>query len=337
MVGMAADSRTFWLLILSVEFIIVASQSTAPAPAALAMGPSGSTESQSPYQLMNVIEALRDAGQFIIVASQSTAPAPAALAMGPSGSTESQSPYQLMNVIEALRDAGQFGAVAGLLDGLQQVRTMSPMTTWLLPSDEAFTRTNYPRNVTKFIEYHVVQEFLPYSSLVTLPVGTRLPTFLGSESVVVTSNTATNYSLDKGMVIVRDLYIDGIVAVHGINAILDDALFNEAVNVSPPGNSPAGVPSTPPATETAPVSSEAPSTVPRSTSASPQGSSLPPTLESTSAAPKGPSSASAGPSSSTASSTRPSAPAAIPNAASVLSKGMVLSSVMALVLVNWTM
>ncbi|CAM6101216.1 unnamed protein product [Calypogeia fissa] len=132
---------------------------------------------------------------------------------------------QVTNMIEALRDAGRFGAIAGLLDGLQ-MKSVTPMTTWFLPNDQAFSDINYPKNVTTFLDYHVVRELLPFSRLLTLSIGTRIPTFLDKEVIVVTNNSQFNFSIDNAMMVVPDLYSDSTVAVHGINAVLDDASFN---------------------------------------------------------------------------------------------------------------
>ncbi|KAL2652794.1 hypothetical protein R1flu_020922 [Riccia fluitans] len=234
--------------------------------------------------------------QFLMVISQSMSPAPAP------GSPASQAQPQVVKMIEALREAGQFGAVAGLLDGLQ-MKNITPMTTWFLPNDQAFSGANFPANATKFIDYHVIRELLPYSRLTSLGVGTKLPTFLGREIVVVSSNTASNFSVDNAMVIVPDLYTDSTVAVHGINAVMDDAPFNGGVTPSPhPAKAPAGVPSSP-ATSTPPSSQDS-------------------------------SSASSGPSSSAAPSASRETPT--PSAAPALALGTVLSTVLVLVFVIGT-
>ncbi|KAL3684634.1 hypothetical protein R1sor_002656 [Riccia sorocarpa] len=233
--------------------------------------------------------------EFLAVISQTTSSAPAP---EPPESPSSQADPQVVNMVEALRDAGQFGAVARLLDNLQ-MKNITPMTTWFLPNDQAFLGANFPANLTKFIDYHVVRELLPYSRLSSLGVGTRLPTFLGLERIVVSSNSASNFSVDNAMVIVPDLYTDSTIAVHGINEVLDDAPFNEGANVPPPAEAP-GQPAA--AKDTPPPS-------------------------------QGPGSAASGPSTSAPSSST-SRDAPTPSAASASPAGLVLSSVLVLVTVT---
>ncbi|BFI24928.1 hypothetical protein MPTK2_1g16270 [Marchantia polymorpha subsp. ruderalis] len=235
MVGMAsyrAAPGIFCALLLCLDFLMVSSQSPTVAP-------SPTTTPSAPV---------------------TAPPSPAALpppAIVPAPAPAAKPQPQVVDMIEALRDAGQFGAIAGLLDGLQ-MKNLTPMTTWLLPNDEAFSGTSYPKNVTKFIDYHVIRQLLPYSRLSTLSVGTRLPTFLGSETVVVTSNLRFNYSLDNAMIVVPDLYSDSTVAVHGINSVLNDYLFNEGVSAPSPGEAPSGVPTAGPPSP--PSSSSSPTT-----------------------------------------------------------------------------
>lgn len=153
-----------------------------------------------------------------------TAPGPVSAGV-PVPSAGLQPQPQVTNMIEALRDAGRFGAIAGLLDGLQ-MKSLTPMTTWFLPNDQAFSGINYPKNVTTFLDYHVVPELLPFSRLLTLSTGTRIPTFLGTDTSVVTNNSQLNFSIDNARVVIPDLYSDSTIAVHGIDAVLDAASFN---------------------------------------------------------------------------------------------------------------
>ncbi|KAL3684636.1 hypothetical protein R1sor_002658 [Riccia sorocarpa] len=234
--------------------------------------------------------------EFLAVISQTTSSAPAP---EPPESPSSQAQPQVVNMMEALRDAGQFGAVAGLLDNLQ-MKNITPMTTWFLPNDQAFSGANFPANLTKFIDYHVVRELLPYSRLSSLGVGTRLPTFLGRERIVVSSNSASNFSVDNAMVIVPDLYTDSTIAVHGINEVLDDTPFNEGADVPPPA---AEAPGQPAAAKDTPPPSEGPGSA-------------------------------AGGSSSSAPSSSTSRDAPTPSGASASPAGLVLSSVLVLVTVT---
>ncbi|KAL2652798.1 hypothetical protein R1flu_020926 [Riccia fluitans] len=362
-----------WSIIFTLEFLMVISQSSAPAaeppelPASESMSPAPAaeppelpaSESMSPAPAAEPPE---------LPASESMSPAPAAEpsespasesispapAAEPPESPSDQAQSQVIKITEALREAGQFGIVVGLLDGLQLWDiTLMTSTTWLLPNDQAFFGGNFPANWTKFIDYHVIQELLPYSRLASLGVGTRLPTFLGDETVVVSSNTVYNFSLNNAMVIVRDLYIDSTIAVHGINAVLDDVHFNDGANFPPPdAKAPAGVPSPPPPAQgpSPGVSSPAPAgtnisplpQVPTSASGGPSSSPTPskapqrvtspplPAAKKTPPPPQDPSFDGSDPSSSDP----PLTDEALLSASPALPIGTILSSVMVLVIVT---
>jgi uncharacterized surface protein with fasciclin (FAS1) repeats len=184
-------------------------------------------------------------------------------------------------VVGALRAAGTFGAISGALDSLIDNDPIKPSITLFAPQDSAFQGVplNSSAAVTTLLNYHTAAGTLPFQQLLALPEGHRIQTVTTGISIVVVNNQTANYQLDNALIVRPNLYNDGSVVVHGVDALFDTRFYNTATLGPVPAPAPVA-PAAPP-----PVVAAAASSTPGTTSAVPSSTtSTTPSKTTTSAA-----------------------------------------------------
>ncbi|KAL8512832.1 hypothetical protein ACS0TY_019096 [Phlomoides rotata] len=147
---------------------------------------------------------------------------------------------QLKNIIDALIGAGDFGGWAHLLSSADS--SAFPLrATLFIPSDDAAAHsasvTDAGISFDPFlIPYHVIPRRLTFSDLRGLAVDTRIPTLLPSKFIIVTNNSASNFTVDSSQITQADIFSNAAFAVHGINNVLDYSVYgvDGGVLISPP-------------------------------------------------------------------------------------------------------
>lgn len=143
--------------------------------------------------------------------------------------TPNRSMTQHQDVVGALRAAGgRYGRFAALLDSLQETLIHEGITVFA-PNDGALAELhnlNASKAVTQTLNFHTLTVQLPFSSLLRLKLGTRLPTPVTNVTILVTSIVASAYGVDNAVIVDPDLYTDATVAVHGVNAVLNTSAYN---------------------------------------------------------------------------------------------------------------
>lgn len=133
---------------------------------------------------------------------------------------------QFNTIIDALLSAGDFRNWANLLDP-----SILPFSaTLFVPDDDAFIAAVDSTVPLNFVDpllfpYHVVPLRIPFSALHLFPTGSRLPTLLPGFSLLITNNSAANFTVNGAPLRRPDLFLNPLVAVHGVGAVLDYALF----------------------------------------------------------------------------------------------------------------
>ncbi|KAJ8899735.1 hypothetical protein K2173_019434 [Erythroxylum novogranatense] len=121
------------------------------------------------------------------------------------------------------------------------VTTTAARLTFLAPPDSALV--NRVLNNDSLHGHITAAGALPYQSLLALPPNTALPTLHHNTTLVVGSD-GERVSLNNVLVVVPNLYIDGLCAVHGVDEPLvptplgvDDHSLKPRTNLLPsPGN-----------------------------------------------------------------------------------------------------
>lgn len=145
---------------------------------------------------------------------------------------------QLKNIIDALIGAGDFGGWANLLSSADS--SAFPLSaTLFIPSDNAAAHsasvTDAGVSFDPFlIPYHVLPRRLTFSDLQQLAVDTRIPTLLPSKFIIITNNSASNFTVDASQITQADIFSNAAFAVHGINNILDYSVYGAGLLSPPP-------------------------------------------------------------------------------------------------------
>ncbi|XP_058197039.1 fasciclin-like arabinogalactan protein 21 [Rhododendron vialii] len=147
----------------------------------------------------------------------------------------------LENIVSALLTAGDFRHWANLLSATDPSTLTTPLSTATLfvPSDQALSHFPTPTaspliSFDPFlIPYHIIPQRLPFSDLQLFKPLTRLPTLLPSNSILITVNSHSNFSVDGSPITHPDLYVNSAVAVHGVNNVLDYSVYGGGDRRSP--------------------------------------------------------------------------------------------------------
>ncbi|KAL5699406.1 hypothetical protein ACHQM5_030315 [Ranunculus cassubicifolius] len=186
--------------------------------------------------------------------------------------TEPKSEEQFLQIIEALSGQGDFGNWARILS-VADPSTFPLTATFFIPNDDSVSifhqKSQFdPSN----IGYHIVPQQLTLDDLLLLPTGSRIPTLLPDNSILVTRNDKLNFTIDDTNITHPNLYVGSAVSVHGIGSVLNYTLYggevfqdlnssnpNTTTQVSKPNPNPIPPPSSPSSsTTTTPPSSTTP-------------------------------------------------------------------------------
>ncbi|KAJ4702790.1 FAS1 domain containing protein [Melia azedarach] len=141
-----------------------------------------------------------------------------------------QQDQQLNNIIDALIGAGDFNTLTNIISS----SSFSLSATFFVPSDD-FRLPLDPFTLS----YHIVPQRLTFSDLCLLRPFSRLPTLLPGKSILVTNNSAANFTVDDSPLSHPDLYLTSSIAVHGIQNSLDYSVYGGPQPLSPPPPPPA--------------------------------------------------------------------------------------------------
>ncbi|XP_010456874.1 PREDICTED: FAS1 domain-containing protein SELMODRAFT_448915-like [Camelina sativa] len=129
-------------------------------------------------------------------------------------------------IIEAMIGAGGFrGWAADFLSAVDDQFGLPLSATIFIPSDfdSADVSSNgdnaTPRRLS--VAYHIVPQRLSFTDLQILKPLSRIPTLLPGNSIVVTNNSVSGYTLDGVLVSEPDLFISSSVAILGVASTLD--------------------------------------------------------------------------------------------------------------------
>ncbi|KAJ7950653.1 FAS1 domain containing protein [Quillaja saponaria] len=151
----------------------------------------------------------------------------------PPPSQQRPSTQQLNNIINALVGAAGFTNWANIISAVNQV-TIPLSATLFIPEDNGLPTTNDPF----MLPYHIVPQRLIFSELLLFNTTALLPTLLPGKSILVTSNSPSNFTLDDIPVTHPDLYTTATMAVHGIGAILDYSVYGDGFTLLPSPSTP---------------------------------------------------------------------------------------------------
>ncbi|XP_021734111.1 FAS1 domain-containing protein SELMODRAFT_448915-like [Chenopodium quinoa] len=137
-----------------------------------------------------------------------------------------ETPQQLQfnSIIDSIVGAGDFSNWAKLLS--QADPSIFPLTaTLFIPEDGAFLAGNSTSPASSFnpllFYYHIVPRRFTFTELRQFPNGARLPTLLPGKTILITNNSAGNFSVNGALLTHPDLFQSSVVSVHGIGTVLD--------------------------------------------------------------------------------------------------------------------
>ncbi|KAM7279647.1 hypothetical protein ACFE04_006781 [Oxalis oulophora] len=137
---------------------------------------------------------------------------------------------QLMNIFEALIGAG--GDFNSWSNTISSVAASLPLSaTIFLPADDSFFHTSVDPYI---FPYHIVPQRLDFSQLRLLSPRYRLPTLVPGKTILITSNSAANFTLDDTVLSHPDLYTTPAIVVHGISTLFDYKTYGDNVVHPPP-------------------------------------------------------------------------------------------------------
>ncbi|KAG7593476.1 FAS1 domain [Arabidopsis thaliana x Arabidopsis arenosa] len=140
-------------------------------------------------------------------------------------------------IIEAMIGAGDFRDwAADFLSAVDDQLGIPLSATIFIPSDfdsadvsssSSTTGDNnaYPRRLS--VAYHIVPQRLSFTDLRLLKPLSRLPTLLPGNSIVVTNNSVSGYTLDGVLVSEPDLFLSSSIAIHGVASSLDFSRYGD--------------------------------------------------------------------------------------------------------------
>ncbi|KAL5701905.1 hypothetical protein ACHQM5_027188 [Ranunculus cassubicifolius] len=155
---------------------------------------------------------------------------------------------QLHNIIEALTGSSDFGNWAGILS-VSDPTTFPITATIFVPNDASVSSTNLSSFNASNILYHILPQQLTFENLLTQKIGSRLPTLLPNKSILVTNNSRLNFTIDDTLIVRPNLYMNGVVVVHGITSALNYSVYGDEHLETNPNPSPVP-PSSSPVSET---------------------------------------------------------------------------------------
>ncbi|ESQ33775.1 hypothetical protein EUTSA_v10009325mg [Eutrema salsugineum] len=83
------------------------------------------------------------------------------------------------------------------------------------------------------VAYHIVPQRLAFSDLRLLKPLSRLPTLLPGNTIVVTNNSVSDFTIDGVLVSEPDLFLSSSIAIHGVASSLDFSRYGDVGNGDP--------------------------------------------------------------------------------------------------------
>ncbi|MCL7021678.1 hypothetical protein MKW94_008810 [Papaver nudicaule] len=134
----------------------------------------------------------------------------------------SEQQQQLDNIIEALMATHQDYTT-------NWAQVLSIITaTFLIPGDKPSSASSSHESLSSTISYHIIPQQLQFSVLQTFHINSRIPTLLPGNTILVTNNSQSNYTINEILITYPDLYVNGAVVVHGIKSTLNYTVFGSA-------------------------------------------------------------------------------------------------------------
>ncbi|XP_057541655.1 fasciclin-like arabinogalactan protein 21 [Amaranthus tricolor] len=139
-------------------------------------------------------------------------------------------------IIDAIVGAGDFSNWANLLS--QTDTSLFPLSaTLLIPDNDAFVSDASPPSTSfslNFVDpllftYHIIPRRFTFSELLLFPIGARLPTLLPENTLLITNNSVTNFTINGALISRPDLFHSSIMSVHGVSRVLDYTQFGKVV------------------------------------------------------------------------------------------------------------
>ncbi|CAM6089064.1 unnamed protein product [Calypogeia fissa] len=114
-------------------------------------------------------------------------------------------------------------------------------STIFVPTNTAFNgfNRNQAQLVGPILAYHAILQQLNYEQILLLPVGTRFPSLLDNDTVVLTSVAPDDLRVDDVSIVQGDICTSSsntsalLISCHGVDGILNMTLWGHAVGLSP--------------------------------------------------------------------------------------------------------
>ena len=130
---------------------------------------------------------------------------------------------QIYNIIDAILGTGDFKNWANAL-GMADSTTFPISATFFIPSDNSLSPTTTSADPDIF-PYHIVPQRLSFADLQQFKTFSRLPTLLFDKSILITNNSASNFTLDGSRLTHPDIYTNAAITVHCIDNLLDHSVY----------------------------------------------------------------------------------------------------------------
>ncbi|KAJ0253744.1 hypothetical protein HA466_0113810 [Hirschfeldia incana] len=139
-------------------------------------------------------------------------------------------PLHADRIIEAMIGAGDFRDWASDFLFVVEDQVGIPLSaTVFIPTDfDTADLSSGGRRLS--VAYHIVPQRLSFTDLRFLKPLSRLPTLLPGNSIVVTNNSASGFTVDGVLVTEPDLFLSSPIAIHGVATSLDFSCYGDFGN-----------------------------------------------------------------------------------------------------------
>ncbi|KAI5083728.1 hypothetical protein GOP47_0003471 [Adiantum capillus-veneris] len=148
-------------------------------------------------------------------------------------------------LVQALNEEGKYSAAATFLGAVDLNHVLPESSTIFVPMDEGIAESGLQlstfNTAMPILQYHVIVKRLVFHDLQQLPVGQTLQTLLPNNTVIITSNSSANFTIDDVLMSHRNLFVASSTVVHGMNGVLNSDLYGRMTHLpafqpsSPPG------------------------------------------------------------------------------------------------------
>lgn len=141
--------------------------------------------------------------------------------------------YRRSKIMDALIGSGDFGNWAGILSNPDS-SGLHISATLFIPSNNnnAAAATDVTSSAAAFaaanlslVPYHIVPQRLTFSNLLLLKINDRIPTLSPNNTILITNNSRSNFTINDSPITYPDLYTTSGIVVHGIGKILDYSVY----------------------------------------------------------------------------------------------------------------